>query len=94
MTVDWDVKEDEALDTMVEVHILEDGWKTVLHVFTDTHFLLVDGLDLHELVLVFKAEEEGVIDEVKVRALRKISAECLYRVESRCQKARVKLSNR
>jgi uncharacterized Fe-S cluster-containing protein len=79
---------------MVKVHILEDGREAVLHVLADTHFLLVDGLDLHELVLVLEAEQERVVDEVKVETLRKISTECLHWIESRCQKARVKLTDR
>lgn len=56
MTVNWDVKKDETLDTMIKVHILEDGWKTVLHVLADTHFLLVDRFDLHKLVFVLEAK--------------------------------------
>lgn len=66
---------------MVEVHVLEDGGEAIFHVLADAHLLFVDGFDLHELVLVLEAEQEGVVDEVEVGTLREVGAEGLYWVE-------------
>lgn len=66
MAVDSDVKEDEALDAVVEVDVLEDSRKPIFHVFADADLLLIERLDLHELVLVVKGQQEGIVNEVEV----------------------------
>ncbi len=81
MPIDRDVQEDESFDAVIEIHVLEDGRQTVLHILADAHLLLVDRFDLHQFVLVFEAEQEGVVDEIEVRTLGYVGTKGFHWIE-------------
>lgn len=83
VAVDGDAEIDEALQTepSAEIVFLDDGGETPRHVLADVHLLLVDGLDLHELVLVVEVEKEGVVDHVELPRLHQDAFELLHRLE-------------
>lgn len=56
MPIHRNIEEDQSLDAVIEVDVLENSRKPIFHVFANTEFLLVNGLDLHELVLVVEAK--------------------------------------
>lgn len=88
--VDCEIQEDEPLDAVVEVDVVEERGQAVFHVLPDAHFLLVDGLDLDEFVLVVEGQQERVVDEVEVLQLVQVDLQHLHRLEESTQKCVVK----
>lgn len=93
MPIDRNIQENESLNAVIEIHILEDGREAVFHVFSNAELLLVDGLDLHEFVLVVEAQQKGVVYEVEIGTFGQVGLERLNRVEVRSQKTGVELTD-
>ena len=68
VSVDGDEEVDESLDAEVAIVIeaFEQSAESFFHGFANADFLLIDGLDLHEFVLVLEVEEEGVVYEIEL----------------------------
>jgi len=91
--IDRNIQKNESFDAVIEIHVLEDGRKPVFHVLSDAELLFVDGLDLHEFVLVVEAQQKGIVDEVEIGTFGQVGLERLNWVEACAQKTGVKLTD-
>ncbi len=91
---DGNAEKDESLDSeivAIKVEILNEGGKSSFHIFFNVHFLFVDGLDLHQFVLVIEVQQEGVVHKVKLSRLAQVDLKLLDRLKELCQKLAIEL---
>jgi hypothetical protein len=81
--VDWNIEVDEALnaEVAIEIKAFDESVYPSFHAFLHADLLLVDGLDLHEFVLVLKIKEKGVVDKVKICGFGDVDFKLFDRLE-------------